>query len=242
MAETSQPVVLDTQGVLNQIHQLEGNGRKFISTIQESVLSFVEVGVSLEKEGKTEQVAKVRECLKRCLEGEREYQGHLRALSSLRGSYECTLQQTDFKSRLTAQASAAPAQEHESLSEFDQAIWKVNHGDEPMPGQEDEDLLVATQAEFANRTCPLSAVNIHDMVEPVEDSKGYIYEKDIIVQWIKSKGGKAACPVVGTSHTVEEADLKPCHKLRRQQKRRKLDSQNPSQATGPVVKDEINLD
>jgi hypothetical protein len=54
----------------------------------------------------------------------------------------------------------------------------------------------------------------------VEDLKGFVYESKAIRADIARNGGRVECPVAGASHYVAAADLKPCKRVLRAQKRR----------------------
>jgi len=43
----------------------------------------------------------------------------------------------------------------------------------------------------------------------VKDTVGYVYEKSAITHHIKASGGRAVCPVAGTSHTITLAEMRP---------------------------------
>ena len=52
------------------------------------------------------------------------------------------------------------------------------------------------------------------------DKKGYVYEKAMIVEYIKSSSAykgyvnlKAACPMAGANHIITVAELKPATKV-----------------------------
>jgi hypothetical protein len=67
---------------------------------------------------------------------------------------------------------------------------------------------------------------VDDLDEPVEDQKGYVYDKQGIYQYISSRGVPAGsahaqvqCPVMGCNHMVSRATLKPCQRILRRRER-----------------------
>ncbi|RVW79372.1 E3 SUMO-protein ligase MMS21 [Vitis vinifera] len=73
----------------------------------------------------------------------------------------------------------------------------VHHAGQPMPGDEQEDIVMtSTQCNLLNITCPLSGRPVTELADPVRsvDCK-HIYEKKAILHYIKSKHGRAQCPV-----------------------------------------------
>ena len=117
------------------------------------------------------------------------------------------------------------------LKDFDDAVKaqraKAKRGDD-----EDEDLII-TQAgaggvlldgiSFPNEMCPMSGKKLVDIDEPVEDEKGYVYERAAIEDYIRrngkpeGRGGAGekvmSCPVAGTSHQVAVSKLKPSREV-----------------------------
>ncbi|KAK9152880.1 hypothetical protein Sjap_000360 [Stephania japonica] len=74
----------------------------------------------------------------------------------------------------------------------------VHHAGQPMPGDEQEDILVtSTQTNLLNIICPLSGKPITKLGDPVRnmDCK-HIYEKMAVMHYIKAKKAQK-CPVAG---------------------------------------------
>ena len=64
---------------------------------------------------------------------------------------------------------------------------------------------------------------MHELQDPVEDQKGYVYDKKAIYAYIDaSRGGQVQCPVMGCTHMVSRATLKPCtHVLKRRERQQR---------------------
>lgn len=68
-----------------------------------------------------------------------------------------------------------------------------------MPGEEQEDIVVtSTQCNLLNTKCPLSGKPVTELSDPVRslDCK-HIYDKKVIIQFIRNKKGHAQCPMTG---------------------------------------------
>ncbi|PSS15983.1 E3 SUMO-protein like [Actinidia chinensis var. chinensis] len=79
------------------------------------------------------------------------------------------------------------------------ASWNVHHAGQPLPGEEQEDLVMtSTQSNLLNINCPLTGKPITELATPVRsvDCK-HIYEKDAIMPYIRSKNPHSQCPVAG---------------------------------------------
>lgn len=104
-----------------------------------------------------------------------------------------------------------------------------------MPGEDDDGVWVdntqGTSALAPNSRCPLSFKGLLDISEPVQDTKGFVYEREAILKYISSKpGGVVDAPVSGSSHKVRAADLKPAKAVLKAQK--KAASQRRSSGAG----------
>lgn len=87
-----------------------------------------------------------------------------------------------------------------------------------------------------NETCPLSGRALMDIEEPVQDAKGFVYEKTAIVQYIRRAPGPSAyieCPVYGANHKLAENDLKPAKRIIKAQRKHKRNPAGRSQTQHP---------
>nr|GME03328.1 E3 SUMO-protein ligase MMS21 [Ipomoea batatas] len=106
---------------------------------------------------------------------------------------------TDFRKLFDAEIAkskaTSPAQNQTFLRQFREAVWSVHHSGQPMPGEEQEDIIMTSlEHNLLNVTCPLIGKSVTELVDPVRsmDCK-HIYEKKAIMQHIKKSGGR--CPV-----------------------------------------------
>lgn len=202
-----------------------------------------EVAVALEEKGESSQ--ELRNKLKAMLEKQADLKAHVKALGELEQSYKCTLDSFDFAGFLkdkTAQLRHGVTVEQGMLDDFDKAVWEVKNKDVPIPGG-DEDVILTSQALQTNSRCPMSAKPVDQLEEPVMDQKGYVYEKKLIEQFIRAKGGRVPCPQAGAGHVITLNDLKPARHIERARKRAKYTGQSSTQPTqGGGGAEEINLE
>ncbi|KAI8009344.1 E3 SUMO-protein ligase MMS21, partial [Camellia lanceoleosa] len=81
----------------------------------------------------------------------------------------------------------------------------VHHVGQPMPGEEQEDLVMtSTQFNLLTIKCPLTRKPITELEEPVRSVNcKHIYEKNVIMQYIRSKN--IQCPVAGCPRILKAA-------------------------------------
>lgn len=109
-----------------------------------------------------------------------------------------------------------------------------------MPGEGEGDIWVASQAELApNERCPISFKFLLDLQDPVQDKKGFVYERASILAYIRDKGrnGAVDSPQAGTSHKVAAADLQPATKVIRG-KKRAAQMKKAAAGSGPAGEDD----
>ncbi|KAK9150266.1 hypothetical protein Syun_008575 [Stephania yunnanensis] len=85
-----------------------------------------------------------------------------------------------------------------SINVLNTVLQNVHHAGQPMPGDEQEDIVVTgTQTSLLNIICPLSGKPITELGDPVRnmDCK-HIYEKMAVMHYIKTKKAQK-CPVAG---------------------------------------------
>lgn len=91
-------------------------------------------------------------------------------------------------------------------------------------------------ANLMNERCPLTRRHWSELAEPVEDTKGYLYEKGAILNYIAHQGDRAIgavrCPVAGTTHTVQRDALKLSSRVLHLQRKRRLAGAGPAGGFG----------
>ncbi|XP_042425934.1 E3 SUMO-protein ligase MMS21-like [Zingiber officinale] len=87
-----------------------------------------------------------------------------------------------------------------SSSSHEVAAVNVHHAGQPMPGEEQEDIVItSTQNNLLNMKCPLTGKPVTELPNPVHcrmDCK-HIYEKEPVIHYISTKKPHPRCPVAG---------------------------------------------
>ena len=153
------------------------------------------------------------------------------------GSYQCSTEKTDFQEALHAPIAAALRRPDigndpdGAVARFERAIEDARNTREGID-DEDEDLVV-TQAGGAggyqppNSKCAISGIAVEAIEDPVEDEKGYVYEKAAIEQYVRShtgrgRGDTCSCPHAGTSHQISMQSCGPRKTSRAGEKSRRV--------------------
>ncbi|KAD2393910.1 hypothetical protein E3N88_40887 [Mikania micrantha] len=171
--------------------------------IRKAMGTMKEIGISLEKQNKTQMVKELETEFMELLKAYEDCANLSTAIDSVGNTYRPSEQPTDFKKLLdnemakTKRRSSSVPQVNQLLRQFREAIWNVHNSGQPMPGEEQEDIIVtSTQSILLNNTCPLSGKPVTELSEPVRSIDcRHIYEQAAIVQYIKSKHGQPKCPV-----------------------------------------------
>lgn len=93
------------------------------------------------------------------------------------------------------------------------------------PEDLDEDLQVASGAQFKNTRCVLSQKSIFDLAEPVEDSHNFIHERSFIVQHIQQARGGSVQNPANLQLRITMAELQPCRRVLREAERRRKEEE-----------------
>ncbi|KAG0602088.1 hypothetical protein M758_11G159200 [Ceratodon purpureus] len=115
------------------------------------------------------------------------------ALDSLAASYQPSSQTTDFKKLLKDHVKDLDDQspfdpdKHDFVKQFKEAVWKVHHAGEPMPGQEEEEIVVMAGSQaLPNKSCPLSGKPVDQLDNPVRSQRcRHIYERDAVLAYVR---------------------------------------------------------
>uniref|UniRef100_A0ACD5WIU1 Uncharacterized protein n=1 Tax=Avena sativa TaxID=4498 RepID=A0ACD5WIU1_AVESA len=121
---------------------------------------------------------------------------------------------TDFKKLIEAEVNKVKGTSRVSgdsqrlLRQFREAVWDVHHAGQPMPGDEQEDLVMtSTQNNILNIQCPLTMKPIIELTNPVrcQDCR-HIYDKDPIINYIR-RSKAPNCPVAGCPKVLHVARI-----------------------------------
>lgn len=183
---------------------LSSDNQTLLADIRRAMVVMKETGVSLERQRNTQMVKDLEGEFMELLKSYEDCANLSSAIDSVGKTYQLTEQPTDFKKLIDNEMakikrrSPASSQVNQLLRQFREAIWNVHNSGQPMPGEEQEDIVMtSTQNILLNNTCPLSGKPVTELSEPVRsiDCK-HIYEKAVIMQYIRSKHGQpVVCPV-----------------------------------------------
>lgn len=187
--------------------------------------------------GQVEKVPSLRSLYKDQLSLENEVNMHIQSLQSLKRTYTPSSTATDFGPAIEEKAmklmkqSKFDPEKSAQLKDFDKQTGGVQEQEE-----EDEEVVDTSASDLKNEKCPLTMKSVFDLTEPVEDLKGFIYEKQAVLNYIRDKsrsGQTVACPISGARHTITQQGLRPATRIERLKRNAKYAS--ALQARGGAV-------
>lgn len=212
MASTSAPSVTGATGrIKTAAATLYSENQSLIAEIRKALIVMREIAVDLEKDNKSQMVRDLEDAAVELLEASEDCTHLSSVIQSLGNEYQPGPEPTNFKrlfkdniSKLKSSSSSV-AQSDPLLRQFRAAIWNVHHAGQPMPGEEQEDIIMtSTQSNLLNNICPLTGKPVTELENPVRslDCK-HIYEKKGLMHYIGSNA-RAQCPVAGCPKMVEK--------------------------------------
>ncbi|DBA85803.1 TPA: hypothetical protein ACH3X1_005355 [Trebouxia sp. C0004] len=177
------------------------------------------------------------------LDTEAEAKAYGAALTAVQNSYVLGERTTNFKKDLDQHAARllpSLRQQPEMKQYYQDVTQRLEIEDEAAQQQDDDDIKIqmggSNTGAAPNATCPLSGKPILELEDPVEDQKGYVYERENIEEYVRAARGSVACPAAATSHFVNMATLKKANKvIRLQRKAQRLGTQGQTQADDDIV-------
>ncbi|XP_048130130.1 E3 SUMO-protein ligase MMS21 isoform X2 [Rhodamnia argentea] len=159
---------------------LQDDNQAIVAEILKAFGMLKEVAVALEKDNQTQKVKELEKAAVELLQTYEDCMHFSTAIKSVGDTYE-------------------PGPEN------------VHHCGQPMPGEEQDDVIMtSTQGNLLNVTCPLSGKPVTELLAPVRSVEcKHIYEKEVILHYIRSKGGNSKCPI-GACPKVLSADKVSC--------------------------------
>ncbi|ONK70038.1 uncharacterized protein A4U43_C05F29610 [Asparagus officinalis] len=183
--------------------------------IRKSINIFKTIAVDLEKNEKTDKVKQLEEGVLELLETYDDCARFSDAIKSMGESYQPSDEPTDFRkvledevAKLKAASPSVPAS-NPLYRNFKEAVWSVHHAGQPMPGEEQEDIIMtSTQNNILNIMCPITGKPVIELQDPVRcmDCK-HIYEKGAIMQYIRKKKPQPTCPIGGCPRILQAARI-----------------------------------
>ncbi|KAG6494032.1 E3 SUMO-protein ligase MMS21-like [Zingiber officinale] len=191
--------------IRNAASTLFSDNQSLISDIRKAITMMKNVAVDLEKEQQSEKVKELENSILELLETYDDCARFSEAIQTIGSNYIPSEQPTDFKRLLedevakSKESSPSMPQNNPLYRQFKEAIWNVHHAGQPMPGEEQEDIVMtSTQNNLLNTKCPLTGKPVIELQNPVRcmDCK-HIYEKEPVIHYISTKKPHPRCPVAG---------------------------------------------
>ncbi|XP_073006539.1 E3 SUMO-protein ligase MMS21 isoform X1 [Typha latifolia] len=212
-ASASRPHNSGAARIATSAATISSENQTLIADIRKALGIIKGIAVDLEKEEKSEKVERLEEVVLELLDTYDDCTRFSEAIQTVSSNYQPSDQPTDFKKVLEDEvaklkaASPSNPQSNPLLRQFKEAIWNVHHAGQPMPGEEQEDIIMtSTQSNLLNITCPLTGKPIIELPNPVRcmDCK-HIYERDPIMHYIRTKKPQPQCPVAGCPKILQAA-------------------------------------
>ncbi|KAM1057581.1 hypothetical protein ACFX1X_031185 [Malus domestica] len=217
MASTSR-----THGVTGRIRTATANlhedNQSLISDIGKAFSLMKEIAVDFESAKQFEKVKELENAVVELVATYEDCSHFSSAIESVGHKYQPGPELTDFDklfknevAQLKANSSSVP-QNHPLIRQFQEAVWKVHHAGEPMPGEEQEDIVMTSnQSTILNVTCPLSGKPVTELEHPVRSVVcKHVYDKGHIMHYLRENNTRcpvAACPAKLKSDKVKDDPL-----------------------------------
>ncbi|KFK38861.1 hypothetical protein AALP_AA3G170000 [Arabis alpina] len=181
---------------------LVSDNNSTIADIRKAVTMMKNIAVEFERDKQTEKVKDLENSVVELLDLHGDCAYRSSAIQNVANGYQPGEQLTDFQkllddefTKLKATSSSVPQNGH-LLRQFREAVWNVHHAGEPMPGDDEEDIVMtSTQCPLLNTTCPLSGKPLTELTDPVRSTVcKHVYDKTAIMHYITSNPN-AKCPV-----------------------------------------------
>ncbi|XP_021835906.1 E3 SUMO-protein ligase MMS21 [Spinacia oleracea] len=190
--------------IKNTTETLASDNQPLIGDIRKTLTTMREIAVEMEKLDRPQEVRELENGVVELLATYEECMNFSHVMQSVGSNYQPGPELTDFQKLFAAEvtrlkcSSSSNRQTGAMLRQFREAVWNVHHAGQPMPGEEQEDIVMtSTQIGISNTVCPISGKSITQLEEPVRsmDCK-HIYDKKAILHFIKNNPTKK-CPVAG---------------------------------------------
>lgn len=191
----------------------------FLQHVKTVSLITTDVASTLFALGQVDKVPSFRDLYKDHLTLENEVNMHMQSLQGLKRSYHPSATATDFSSaieentmRMMKQSKFDP-EKSAQLKDFDKQT-----GGAQEPEGDDDDVVDTSANDLMNDKCPITMKSVFELTEPVEDQKGFIYDKQAVLNYIREKGrngNPVVCPISGARHTITQQSLRPSTRIER---------------------------
>lgn len=183
------------------ISSLEASNQSLIADVRNSLVTIKMIAEDLERENRSDMVKQLDEATLELIPVSDDIVRLSSALQSVGREYNSSNEATDFKklldehiTQLEADSPSVP-ENHVFYKQFKEAVWRVHHANEPMPGEVQEEIIMtSSQCNLVNMTCPLSGKPVTELEDPVRSTEcKHIYEKQAVMHHIRMNARKRAC-------------------------------------------------
>ncbi|GLJ55767.1 hypothetical protein SUGI_1197500 [Cryptomeria japonica] len=183
------------------VSNLETSNHSLIADVRNLLVTIKMIAQDLEKENKSDLVKQLDKATLELIPLSDDIVHLSTALQAVGKDYNSSNESTDFKklldehiSQLEADTPCVP-ENHVFYKQFKEAIWRVRHADEPMPGEEHEEIIMtSSQCNLVNTSCPLTGKPVTELKDPVRSMEcKHIYEKEAVMNHIRMIGKKRGC-------------------------------------------------
>lgn len=148
------------------------------------------------------------------------------------GAYRIESKSTDFAKMIEETALTLKSDDSSSFDINNHPLMKVfMNNKDGLAGMEgagneviDDDIEIQGGNSIGKNTkCPLTLVELIHLKEPVEDSKGFVYEKSALIDYIRktSRGrGPVRAPIAEVNHCITEKEIRPAKSILEAQRTR----------------------
>ncbi|KAH9317298.1 hypothetical protein KI387_019067, partial [Taxus chinensis] len=183
------------------VSNLETSNHSLIADVRNSLVTIKMIAQDLERENKSDLVKQLDKATLELIPLSDDIIHLSSALQAIGKEYNSSNESTDFKKLLDEHISQREAvsplvpENHVFYKQFKEAVWRVSHADEPMPGEEHEDIIMtSSQCSLVNTICPLTGKPVTELKDPVRSTEcKHIYEKEAVMNHIKMYGKKRGC-------------------------------------------------
>lgn len=200
--------------LVNTAEVASADAQTLVVDMRKAINNMKSLAVDFERDGKSDKVKKLEEMVLEMVASYEDCAAMAQAIKAVPEVYQPSDQSTDFKALIEAEvskikgASSASHQNHPLVRQFRESVWNVHHAGQPMPGEEQEDIVMtSTQMSILNVTCPLTGKPVVELTDPVRcvDCK-HIYEKDPVMQYIRTQK-PPQCPIAGCPRVLERGKV-----------------------------------
>mmetsp|Transcript_138 Transcript_138/g.301 ORF Transcript_138/g.301 Transcript_138/m.301 type:complete len:250 (-) Transcript_138:266-1015(-) len=239
---------VDTRPVINVAESHSVKAQELSTNLKTLAAHFLEVAALFSDDNQSAKVASLREGYAELLKMDQEVQAYTAALDQevCQNYAPNGVAATKFDHVLDKATKEILKQRKfdvercEEMRQFDQ-----DTGAKGAAGGDSDDDVVMEQSALVNDRCPITRKSVMELVEPVEDKKGYIYEKEHILQMLRqARGQPIKCPEAGTSHMVTLAELRPSRRVQREKRRQVFQGTQAggTQAAGRAEENVVDAD